>query len=88
MRPEPWNGDAGGVEALRLSIDAAQGRIDRIVAQLYGVKPGKETREEARRNQAAKEETARRWVSYALGIWLGRWEQPAAGEIAALAAIG
>jgi len=84
VRPEPWNGDAGHVEALRFSIDAAQKRIDRIVAQLYGIKPGKETRAEARRNQAAKEETARRWASYALGIWLGRWEQPAEGEIAAL----
>jgi hypothetical protein len=84
VRPEPWNGDAASAGALRLSIAAAQKRIDRIVAELYGVKARKEQRPEARRNHAANEETARRWVSYALGVWLGRWEQPAAGEVAAL----
>jgi hypothetical protein len=84
VRPEPWNGDADQVKALCVSIDAAQKRIDRIVAQLYGVKAGKDKRAEARRNEATKEQTARRWVGYALGVWLGRWEQPAAGEVAAL----
>jgi hypothetical protein len=84
VRPEPWNGDAACARALRRSIDAAQKRIDRIVAQLYGVTAGREKCAEARRNQAANQETARRWVGYALGVWLGRWEQPAAGEVAAL----
>jgi hypothetical protein len=84
VRPQPWNGDAACARALRHSIDAAQKRIDRIVAELYGVKAGKEKRAEVRGTCATKEETARRWVSYALGVWLGRWEQPAAGEVAGL----
>jgi hypothetical protein len=84
VRPEPWNGKAAQVQALRLSIDAAQKRIDRIVAQLYGVKVEREKRAIARGNHATNEETARRWIGYALGVWLGRWDQPAAGEVAAL----
>jgi len=84
VRPQPWNGEAACAGALRHLIDAAQMRIDRIVAELYGVKEGKEKRAEAREKRATKEEAARRWISYALGVWLCRWDQRGAGEVAAL----
>jgi hypothetical protein len=84
VRPEPWNDEGARVEGMRSSIDSAQERIDRIVAELYGMKEPKQKRSKTRGIKAAKDQTARRWIGYALGVWLGRWEQSAAGEVAVL----
>jgi hypothetical protein len=81
VHPEPPDGEAA--EALRLSLDAAQKCIDRIVAELYGLKPGKQKPSEEPA-PSPRQETARRWIGYALGVWLGRWDRSAAGEVAQL----
>ena len=35
-------------------------------------------------NGSLREELAKRWISYALGVWLGRWGTSPLGEIAVL----
>jgi hypothetical protein len=79
IQPEPWNAaDAG---QLRCAIAKAERSINRIVGSLYGIKQAKAR---IKVNEAAKEDLARRWISYSLGIWLGRWEQSTVGDIALL----
>jgi hypothetical protein len=81
VRPELWNGTE--TDDLLDAIDRSEKKIDRIVAELYGITPDKKppTREHEREG---KVELARRWISYALGIWLGRWGNSKVGDIAVL----
>ncbi len=91
VRPEPWNREAARAETLRRSLADAQRCVDRIVAELYGMNGGgqgteAQRHEGLRRAQSSrtKEELARRWISYVLGVWLGRWDGSAKGNIAVL----
>ncbi len=77
VQPEAWGGDPLQSD---VTIHNAQSRIDQIVAELYGM----ECRDaKAFRCEIAREELARRWISYALGLWLGRWGSEM-GDIAIL----
>jgi hypothetical protein len=79
VAPEPWNGSEAG--QLRAAISRAERSINEIVCQLYGIKRAKD---QITINDISKEELAGRWISYALGLWLGRWGQSPLGDIAAL----
>ncbi len=80
VRPEDWGGESGYAEA----IDKAQGKVDEIVAELYGMKIGERENKKLPRSEGTKEEFARRWVSYALGVWFGRWNESPSGDVAVL----
>lgn len=84
VRPEPWNRELARSEELRLSLADSQRSVDRIVSELYGMKGSAQESADASRHDGAKEELARRWISYALGVWLGRWGGSAKGNIAVL----
>jgi hypothetical protein len=77
--PQPWNEPA--IVLLQMEIAKAEQRINKIVAELYGVKHklGK-----PRPQAVEKEELAKCWISYALGLWLGRWGDSSHGDIAVL----
>jgi hypothetical protein len=84
VRPEPWvDSNAGD---LRSAIDEAESRIHCIVAELYGIDEAElEVPQQAEKSPAGgKEELARRWISYALGVWLGRWGNATSGTLAML----
>jgi hypothetical protein len=83
VQPEPWNCLPAPADELRTSIAGAEQSVDGIVAELYGL-AAEDQGTEARTHEGTKEELARRWISYALGVWLGRWGQSAAGDIAVL----
>lgn len=78
ISPPPWNGRRP--RELRRSIAGAEKRIDRIVARLYGID------EEASAQNAREkpDDLAPRWISYALGVWLGRWGDAACANVAIL----
>jgi hypothetical protein len=80
VRPEPWDGTNRA--DLQAALDRAEQAIDEIVGELYGMKsestPG-------RARKLSREDLARRWISFALGLWFGRWETPPMGDFAVLA---
>jgi hypothetical protein len=84
VRPEPWTREPARSDELRESLADAQRCVDRIVAELYGLKGSEKQGTEQRNNEYTKENRARRWISYALGVWLGRWGGSAKGNIAVL----
>jgi hypothetical protein len=84
--PEDW----GGEPAFAETIGKAGVRVDEIVAELYGMEARRHEGTPARRDLAPArrhevEELARKWISYALGVWLGRWGGAALGDVAILA---
>jgi N-6 DNA Methylase len=79
VQPEGWGGRPAYVEM----IDNAQERVDAIVTELYGVGSGRHP-DESGPCSGTKEELARKWISYALGVWFGRWGGAALGEVAVL----
>jgi hypothetical protein len=79
-RPAGWGG--GEIGILQRELAEVERRIDRIVGRLYGLAVKETTREIEATDQR---ELARQWISYALGIWLGRWGNRALGKIARLA---
>ena len=86
VQPEPWGAEPARSEELEAAIGDAQRKVDEIVAELYGLGT-KARRHEGTKGVsrlAAKEELARRWISYALGLWLGRWGESAMGNVAIL----
>jgi hypothetical protein len=82
VQPAPWDKSASTVVKIQGQLGVIEDRIDRIVADLYGMKDGAH----AGRAAAAAEpvELARRWISYAMGVWLGRFEAEAMGDAAVL----
>ena len=82
--PEGWDGEES--EELREKITHAEKRIDGIVAELYGIKSTALTSaaRESRAGERGRWERAARWISFALGVWLGRWGGSARGEVAML----
>ena len=81
-RPELWDGSE--TKDLPDAIARSEEKIDRIVAELYGMDAGEKPRKMDREHAEWKVDLARRWISYALGIWLGRWGNSKVGEVAAL----
>ena len=79
IQPEPWNGS--DARKLKTAIGKTEGAINGIVEELYGIK-GADPRIDVNGNW--KMELARRWISYSLGTWLGRWGQSPMGEVALL----
>jgi Eco57I restriction-modification methylase len=81
VHPEPWNPQHNHCDELRRKLSHAERHADQIVADLYGIKtrtpPGSH-------EDPPEEESAQRWISYAVGCWLGRWGGSARGEIAVL----
>jgi len=99
VEPEPWGGEPARSEELKAAISDAERKVDEIVAELYGVKNGEKRGTKASRrvgtllrhggtkggrDEGAKEALAKRWISYALGLWLGRWGESARGDVAIL----
>ncbi|MDP9172803.1 MAG: BREX-1 system adenine-specific DNA-methyltransferase PglX [Planctomycetota bacterium] len=80
-RPAAWD----GLQLLEIhaKLGELQHRIDCCVAELYGIE--RETAEKNPRFSPDRSGLARQWISYALGIWLGRWGEAARGDIAILA---
>jgi hypothetical protein len=81
VQPEPWGGDSAQLE---VTIDSAQRSVDRIVAELYGIENGEKRRTKSQRYGGTKDELAKNWISFALGLWLGRWGKSAMGNVAIL----
>jgi hypothetical protein len=79
VQPEPWGGNPAQLE---MSIANVQRNVDQIVAELYGIDTGEKHYTKPRPHD--REESARRWISYALGLWLGRWGESATGDVAIL----
>jgi len=79
LSPEPWN--KPDATQLRKKIEKAEQSINGIVGELYGMK---QKAIEVKASGEKMEELARRWTSYALGIWLGRWGQSPMSDIALL----
>jgi hypothetical protein len=79
LAPEPWTESEAA--QLREDIGKAEASINGIVGDLYGMKhkAGKISV-----NGVVKEELARRWIGYALGVWLGRWGKSPVGDVAVL----
>ncbi len=81
--PEGWDGEES--EELREKIAHAEKRIDGIVAELYDIKSTALTPAlSLRTGRGGKWERAARWISFAIGIWLGRWGGSSRGETAML----
>ncbi len=93
VQPEPWGAEPARSEELEAAIGHAQLVVDEIVSELYGLGTkalrqapfGSEPQGRRQgRHQGTKEELAKRWISYALGLWLGRWDESARGTVAIL----
>jgi N-6 DNA methylase len=80
FRPANWDGGEMGQLAAKLA--EVENRIDRMAAKMYGLPIQSATRKVPELDRV---ELARHWISYALGIWLGRWGNRPAGKIARLA---
>jgi hypothetical protein len=80
MQPLPWDGLL--FREINSELAHLQKKIDIVVADLYGVE--QEPAQTAAADQLDRCELARHWVSFALGIWLGRWRSAPAGEFALL----
>jgi hypothetical protein len=80
VQPGGW----GGKPAYAEMIDKAQKRVDAIVTELYGMKIGERENKKVPTSEGTKADFARRWISYALGVWLGRWGGAALGDVAVL----
>lgn len=78
-QPEPWI-ESNSAD-LRAAVADAERSINRITADLYGARH-KSVKGPC--TKSSKEDLARRWLSYALGVWLGRWSASPSGEIALL----
>ena len=79
LAPEHW--DESEAAQLRAEIAKAERSVNGIVGELYGMK---REAEKIGANGSLREELAKRWISYALGVWLGRWGTSPLGEIAVL----
>jgi len=84
VQPEPWGREPSCSEKLDTAIADAQRSVDRIVAELYGIENGEKRGTKPRGHEGTKEELAKCWISYALGLWFGRWSESATGNIAIL----
>jgi hypothetical protein len=71
VRPPPWDADDSIIAGLRRQLGHIESRIDLIVADAYGVSD--QPRQAAAIAPADRLDAARRWISWCLGIWLGRW---------------
>jgi hypothetical protein len=81
LRPAPWNGADPNPADLRRQLIRAQRNVDRIVAQLYGIT---HDATDSPPDDAEPAEWARRWISFAVGTWLGRWGDRPLGDLAIL----
>jgi hypothetical protein len=79
-RPARWGGEKTG--NLRRKLAEVEHRIDRMVGQSYGLPVNNAQQESLPTDQL---ELARQWISYAIGVWLGRWGDKPRGKIARLA---
>ena len=82
VQPEEWK-DSPEAQAWREELARIERGIDKTVAKMYGLGEPAEGRQ--RWMDPEPEELARRWISFALGRYLGRWK--GAGEAAAAAAL-
>ncbi len=81
--PEGWDGEEGG--ELRRRIAGAEAKIDGIVAELYGTADSTPSPTLPRiTGGGGKKERAARWISFAVGVWLGRWGDSSEGDAAML----
>jgi hypothetical protein len=79
VEPEPWNRPITANP--RTSLAKIERSINRIVAELYGMRQKDSA---IKPEEIAENELAKRWISYALGVWLGRWGNSLGGEVAIL----
>jgi hypothetical protein len=73
IRPAPWDGDDGQLAHLRSQLEQIEREIDRLVAQAYRVKERPAT--DTAIAPADRIDLARRWISWCLGMRLGRFAQ-------------
>jgi len=78
--PESW--DQSISRGLRAHIAVAEQSVNQIAGDLYGIRIKHRKPADQRTD---RDDLARRWISYAVGIWLGRWENSPYGELAVLA---
>jgi len=71
VRPAPWDGDDSTIMGLRRQLSRVESHIDRLVSDAYGVV--EEDRQTDPIAPADRLEAARGWISWCLGIRLGRW---------------
>jgi len=80
VAPEPW--DQSISRGLQSEIAAAEQSVNQITGELYEIRIKQRKLAPLRTD---RDDLARRWISYAVGIWLGRWERSPRGELAMLA---
>ncbi|NLD43999.1 MAG: hypothetical protein GX657_10950, partial [Chloroflexi bacterium] len=87
--PWPWDGGPGGFDAYAQRLMALEAEIDALVHQLYGLDPSDlaDAGADAGNGPAPEppdaRELAARWISYALGIVLGRFAPGQPGALGA-----
>jgi hypothetical protein len=74
-QPASW--ENGG--EIQMQLSAVENRIDQVVARLYGLEPDSAARCAI---SADRKELARRWISFAFGIYIGRWGGGSRGRVA------
>jgi hypothetical protein len=81
VQPENW--DAHERADLLREIWQSERKIDRIVAELYELmSPAKEAT--PAEDLDHRTDLARRWISFVLGTWLGRWGNDRMGQLATI----
>jgi N-6 DNA Methylase len=81
LHPTFWNGADPNPADLRRQLIHGQRNVDRIIAELYGMNDDPTGGDI---DDAKPAQLSRRWISYAVGVWLGRWGDRPMGDLAIL----